>query len=270
MDKTCARYHVLSPVQQHVSDIVADMEAAFVTGSHSRVMTSMTSHVPYASDIAFLKTSMQNMPTLGWSCWDMSTLLAHLLNRQGIEAGITIAFGAEPGAPAVPHSMVRIVDDTNEVFYSDPYFGVGVLSDANPSTKIWLSRTVHASMHTPMRHSNTHMVSVAHKSHPRDYDYHVLPGVLTSEQLQGALWQAEHYGGSRRYLRSIGGGSLWLLKSGLQGDAESICSQWQHANVIAPAKVTEGNWWELKAMIEELSANDRESALERVFSRPAL
>lgn len=268
-DQSGTRYEAMSPVQKYICEVVADMEAAFVTGSYSRVLTSMTSHVPYASDISFLTQSMHNMPTLGWSCWDMSTLLAHLLNRQGIEAGITIGFGAEQGAPAVPHSMVRVTDDDNTVFYSDPYFGIGVIGDTSP-LNLWLSRTVHSSMSHPERHPYTKIITVAHKSHPRDYAYHVLPGVLTDEQLQGALWQAESFGGMRRYLRSVGDGSLWLLKSGPQGDEDSVCSQWSHDYIISPAQMTTGNWWQLKEMIETRSAVERNAAVERVFNRPAL
>ena len=251
----------LTATQRAVAGIVEDMELAFATGSYARVLTSMTAHAPYASDTDFLTTSMLNMPHAGWSCWDMSVFLAHALHQQGIDAGVTIAFGAEEGAPSTPHSIVTIIDsDTGETLYSDPYFGVGILGES--TRRAWYSPAVSAHLSTPQRHYNTQMLTVAHRSHPRDYRYHILPGTLTPEQLNGALWQAESFGKPQPYIRIKGPAHLWLIRKNVEDSNLSTSRRWNlSTRALDPDEDAVGNWGDLHEHVKRATETNREASL---------
>lgn len=244
----------LSPTKSLVASLTTRMEQAFVTGSVSRVLTHLTSHAPYASDPEALKARMASMPTLGWSCWDMTVLMVTLLREQGVDAGATIGFGAEHRAPAQPHSLVRVTEEDGSYFYSDPYFGVGIISRDAPFSR-WHAATGYAYWTSPMRHSYTDKMFVNHKAHNREYGYQILPGVLSEEQLQGALWQAEEFGGSTQYLRGLGDGKLWRIVCREDRVAEQ--TQWDLSDQFATVTQTTGNWFELRDSYIEQTKNER-------------
>lgn len=267
----------LSDTQETVSAVVRDMELAFATGSYSRVLTSMTSHIPYASNVEHLRSMMFTQPALGWSCWEMSVLLVQLLKERGIDSGVTIAFGAEEGAQATPHSLVRVIEENGTIFYADPYFGIGALGLAttlndtyvrrgplSDAAKWWNSPTVHGHISVPTRHERAFIITISHRAHPRDFRYHVLPGVLTPEQLDGALWQAELFGAVRLNLRFVNHEYVALLRKDISEDEKSVSLRWNFADVIPQTIVTTGSWYEITTIARNDGEKSRNEALKRL------
>lgn len=260
-----------SPTNKAVLDIVEQMQSAFTTGSVSRILTSMRSHAPYAAEPNTLMDRMYAMPTLGWSCWDMSVLLVELLKRQGIHAGVTVGFGAEKRAPAQPHSLVRVEDesDPSGTFYSDPYFGVPFIS-RSPDRTHWSNDSVRAQWSSPSRHHYTDMLFVNHRAHSRPMGYQIMAGVLSHEQLQSALWQAEEFGKPVQCIRGRGDNRLWRIVRRTTQDQYAAAeeSTWRLVGSRQSPEVPdqrEGNWYELTSAYTDLTAVERQCALDHLF-----
>lgn len=182
--------------------LVRDMELAFATGTASRneIKYADNKKVPFAArNIDALTSAMFERPWLGWSCWEMSTLFVELLRQRGVVSGITIGLGAEPGAPVIPHSIVRVKHQSGFI-YADPHFGLPGMSFDMPVAS---SVQFRSQFTRSDRHALTTMLHVNDKSSGKDYSYHIQDGILTPEQLLGNIYQAEFYGGNSTYIRGV-------------------------------------------------------------------
>lgn len=247
------------PTEARTTELVRLMELAFTTGSYARVLTVMRQNKPYATDESFLLACLRSMPTQGWACWDTAVALVAFLRRDGIEAGVTTAFGAEDGAPAQPHALVRVTRDDGTSFLADPHFGIGALTRED----YFMSLAARADIVSPQWQPYTEVVHVAHKAYPRAYRYHVLPGVLTRDQLTAMLWQAGEYGDLKVYMRAVGGGRIWHLTR--EGYDDGEVRTWPHSRLHTAPSVTTGNWFGLMEEMEAATATDRLAALSALF-----
>lgn len=252
----------LSEIGNTVYDLVSAMETALHVGGYVRVLTRMFHKAPLPTQPQRLLETMAKNTQGGWSCWDVSVALVELLRQRGISAGVTTSFGAEPGAPSEPHALVR-VDDNGTSLLADPYFGVGVLAPNGT----WHSDTSRASVRAPSANGGAERVQLEHRTYTRRYGYHILPGVLTSEQLTAMTWQALEYGELVPHLRGVGNGTAWRLIRDISSDTyQAELRSWgldiRHAE---PPLVVHGNFFEMCDFLLADRATERENALQFLF-----